>query len=317
MSRERAGRMLRVQTDLPATFFTASPNFGWFIILYFFIGGIGGGALMLAGLLRLLGTAVDRPYIRIASFVALAGAVISGILLIVDLSAPLRFWHMVIQNNTGRLMFKWWSPMSVGVWILLLFGFFSLLATLESLAVDDHPRLRALRFLARPPLATISAIGGIVFGLALAGYTGVLLAVTNRPLWADSSWLGIVFLFSAVSTGMATLLLLSHWRRVDSPITNAWLARFDSITLVLELLAIVCFLISLGGAARALLNVWGVVLVLGVILAGIIAPLVIQRRPSHSVVLPAALVLAGGFLLRMVIMLSSEQIHVSGVQVFR
>jgi formate-dependent nitrite reductase membrane component NrfD len=51
--------------------------------------------------------------------------------------------------------------------------------------------------------------------------------------------------------------------------------------------------------------------------AGIVVPLVLQRRPSHSVVLPAALVLAGGFMLRVVIMLSSEQIHVSGVQVFR
>jgi formate-dependent nitrite reductase membrane component NrfD len=116
---------------------------------------------------------------------------------------------------------------------------------------------------------------------------------------------------------MATLLLLSHWRRMESPITNDWLARFDNVTLVLELLAIVCFLISLGGAVRALLNAWGVVLVLGVIVAGIILPLVIQRRPAHSVVLPAVLVLAGGFMLRMVIMLSSEQIHVSGVQVFR
>ena len=145
----------------------------------------------------------------------------------------------------------------------------------------------------------------------------MLLAVTNRPIWADSSWLGILFLFSAVSTAMATLLLLTHWRRVDAPITSDWLARFDNVTLVLELVAIVCFLISLGGAARALLNAWGVVLVLGVILAGIIAPLLIQRRPTHSVVLPAVLVLAGGFMLRMVIMLSSEQIHVSGVQVFR
>ena len=306
-----------MQTDLPGTFFTAPPGFGWFIILYFFIGGIAGGALLLAGLLRLFGTAADRPYIRIASLVAFAGAVISGILLIIDLSAPLRFWHMVIQNNTGRLMFKWWSPMSDGVWILLLFGFFSLVALLESLAADDHSRVRSLRFLARPPLATMGAVGGIIFGLALAGYTGVLLAVTNRPMWADSSWLGILFLFSAVSTAMATLLLLTHWRRVDAPITNEWLARFDNVTLVLELIAIVCFLISLGGAARALLNAWGVVLVLGVIVAGIIVPLVLQRRPSHSVVLPAVLVLAGGFMLRMVIMLSSEQIHVSGVQVFR
>ena len=317
MSRERAGRMLRVQTDLPATFFTAPPGFGWLIILYFFIGGIAGGALLLAGLLRLFGTAADRPYIRIASFVALVGAAISGILLIVDLSAPLRFWHMVIQNHTGRLMFKWWSPMSVGVWILLLFGFFSLVAALESLTMDDRPLLRGLRFLARAPFDAIGAIGGIICGLALAGYTGVLLAVTNRPLWADSSWLGIVFLFSAVSTAMVTLLLLSHGRRVDSANTNDWLARFDNVTLVLEFFAIVFFLLSLGGAARALLNAWGVVLVLGVIVVGIILPLVIQRRPSHSVVLPAVLVLAGGFMLRMVIMLSSEQIHVSGVQVFR
>jgi protein NrfD len=309
--------MRRVQTDLPGTFFTASPAFGWPIITYFFIGGIAAGALLLAGLLRLFGTAADRPYIRIASIVALVGALISAIVLILDLSLPVRFWHMVIQNNTGRLMFKWWSPMSDGIYILLLFSFFALVAVLESLAMDDHPRLRAFRFLSRPPLATIVAIGGIVFGLALAGYTGVLLAVTNRPVWADSSWLGIVFLFSAVSTAIATLLLLSRWRRVDSPVTDDWLARFDNITLVLELLAIVCFLISLGGAARALLNAWGVVLVIGVMIVGIIVPLVIQRRPSHSVVLPAALVLAGGLLLRMTIMLSSEQIHVSGVQVFR
>lgn len=306
-----------MQSDLPSTFFTASPGFGWAIILYFFIGGIAGGALLLAGLLRLIGTSGDRPYIRIASIVALAGAVISAVILFVDLSAPLRFWHMVIQNNTGRLMLKWWSPMSVGVWILMLFGFFAFVSTLESLAEGDHPRLRAFRFLSRSPLVTFSAIGGTIFGLALAGYTGVLLAVTNRPVWADSSWLGVVFLLSAISTSMAALLLLTHWRRVASPSANHWLARFDNVTLLLELLAIFCFLISLGGAARALLNAWGVVLVLGVIVAGIIVPLVIQRRPSHSVVLPAVLVLAGGLMLRMVIMLSSEQIHVSGVQVLR
>ncbi len=309
-----------MQTDLPSTFFTAPPGFGWLIILYFFIGGIAGGALLLAGLMRLLGTAADRPYIRIASLLALGGSVISGLLLILDLSQPLRFWHMMIQNNTGRPMFKSWSPMSDGVWILLLFGLFSFLAALDALAESDSPRFRVLerlRFLGRPPFSTISAIGGIIFGLGLAGYTGVLLAVTNRPLWADSSWLGILFLFSAVSTSMAALLLISHWRRVELPSTNDWLSRFDNVALILELLAMVCFLISLGGAIRALLNAWGVVLLLGVIVAGIVVPLVLQRRPSHSVVLPAALVLAGGFMLRMVIMLSSEQIHVSGVQVLR
>ena len=306
-----------MQTNLPSTFFTAPPGFGWFIILYFFIGGIAGGALMLAGLLRLYGRAEDRPYILIASALAIVGAAISGLLLIADLSSPLRFWHMVIQNHTGLPMFKWWSPMSDGVWILLAFSIFALIATLESVADLDVPRWRALKVLSRPWIVKFGAIGGIVSGLALAGYTGVLLAVTNRPLWADSSWLGLVFLLSAISTSMAALLLLSHWRRVRVTPAVEWLGRFDRITLIFELIAIAGFLISLGDAARALMNAWGVLLVLGVIVAGIVVPFVLQRRSSHGVVLPAVLVLVGGFLLRVVILFASDRIHVVGTQVLR
>ncbi|MEO7039262.1 MAG: NrfD/PsrC family molybdoenzyme membrane anchor subunit [Candidatus Elarobacter sp.] len=306
-----------MQSTLPGTFFTAPPAFGWLIILYFFIGGIGGGALLLAGLLRLFGMPADRPYIRIASVLAIVCAGISGLLLIADLSSPLRFWHMVIQNHTLLPMFKWWSAMSDGVWILLAFSLFSFTATVDALQELEWPLLRYARFLSRPPFAAISAVGGIVSGLSLAGYTGVLLAETNRPIWSDSYWLGIVFLLSALSTAMAALMLLSHWRRVHESSTVEWLTRFDLIAMALELLAIVCFVISLGGAAQALYNAWGVVLVLGVMVAGIAVPFVLQRRPNHSVVLSASLVLAGGLLLRMVVLLGSERIHVVGTQVVR
>jgi formate-dependent nitrite reductase membrane component NrfD len=200
---------------------------------------------------------------------------------------------------------------------LLAFSIFALIAALESVAELEVPRWRALKVMSRPWIVKVSAIGGIVSGLGLAGYTGALLAVTNRPLWADSSWLGLVFLLSAVSTSMAALLLLSHWRRVRVTPTVEWLGRFDRIALIFELIAIAGFLISLGDAARALLNVWGVLLVLGVIVAGIVVPFVLQRRPSHGVVLPAVLVLAGGFLLRVIIILSSERVHVVGTQVLR
>ena len=315
---ERGGVI--VQTNLPSTFFTAPPDFGWAIILYFFIGGIGGGALMLAGLLRLFGRTEDRAYIQIASAMALASAVISGLLLIVDLSSPLRFWHMVVQNHTLQPMFKWWSPMSVGVWILIAFSGFAFLATLQSFVEEPwFPKTvaRIAHAVTRPALVTVSAIGGIISGLGLAGYTGILLAATNRPLWSDSSWLGVLFLFSAMSTSMAALLLLSRWRRVTESPTREWLARFDNITLVFELLALAGFLVSLGDASTALFNAWGVLLVLGVVVVGILVPFFIQRRPSHGVVLPAVLVLVGGFLLRTVILLSSEQIHVVGTQVIR
>src|SRR5690349_11760252 len=136
-----------MQTNLPSTFFTAPPHFRWLIVLYFFIGGIAGGALLLAGLVRLFGRPEDRPFVRLASYVSLVGAAISAILLTVDLGVPLRFWHMVVQNNTGRLLFKGWSPMSVGVWGLLVFSVFALLATLGALAEDAPSRWRPFRFL--------------------------------------------------------------------------------------------------------------------------------------------------------------------------
>jgi formate-dependent nitrite reductase membrane component NrfD len=288
------------------------------IILYFFIGGISGGALLLAGLVRLFGSEEDRHFVRLASYLSLAGAVISGMLLVVDLGVPLRFLHMMIQRDTGRRMVKWWSPISVGVWGLLFFGFFALLASLGFFAQGGRRGWRAFRFLAEPPFSMLGAIGGIIGGLFLAGYTGVLLAVSNRPVWADSSWLGLVFLLSAISTSVAALLLLARWRSVESPTTVAWLLGFDRIALVVELLAIVIFLISLGGAIRALLNAWGVLLLLGVIVLGILVPLFIQRgRAVHDFVLPATLVLVGGFLLRMTVLLSSEQVHVVGTQVLR
>lgn len=310
-----------IQAGTPSTYFTEPPHFRWLIILYFFIGGISGGALVLASLMRLFGRVEDRPLERLAAYLSLGGAVISGILLIVDLGVPLRFWHMMIQNHTGLPMFKWWSPMSVGVWGLLVFGFFALLASLGALAQEGRLRWAPLRGLASPPIATFGAIGGLFGGLFLAGYTGVLLAVTNRPIWADSSWLGLLFLLSAVSTGVAALLLAARWRRIERPEITAWLVRFDSITLLLELVVIICFLVSLGGVVRAFLNGWGVLLVVGVIGLGILLPLAIGwRRLEHgarSVALAASCVLAGGFLLRVVVLLSSEQIHVLGTQVFR
>ena len=309
------------------TFFTASPYWGWWIVLYFFVGGIAGSAFFLASLLHLFGPlamlrtgSADRSLVRLGYYVAFAGVLISGFALTVDLTRPLRFWHMLIQNHTGELMFKSWVPMSVGVWGLLLFGLFSFLAALAALSEErERPRLlqsAPVRFLRRRgPFAVIAVLGSI-FGLFIAGYTGVLLSVTNRPIWADSTLLGLLFLFSGASTGAAALVLLAIWRRADHPATIDWLRWFDRNVLLLELLVLIVFLVSLGSVARVFLSWWGVLLGVGVVGAGILIPLLLER--GHRVPAPrrlvgaASLVLLGGLLLRMVLVLSSEQIHVIG-----
>ncbi|HEX6313419.1 MAG TPA: NrfD/PsrC family molybdoenzyme membrane anchor subunit [Gemmatimonadaceae bacterium] len=305
--------------DVPSdTFFTSPPHFRWWIILYFFVGGIAGGALLVASLLQLFGDREDAHFIRLGVYISFVGCLISAVLLIVDLTLPLRFWHMLVQNNTGRPMFKWWSPMSVGAWGLLVFGFFSFLATLRALWDDRRLTWSPLEFLQRPPILIIGAIGGMFGGLFLAGYTGVLLSVSNRPVWADSSWVGLLFLLSGISTAVAALLLLSRWRGLRVPSTEERLKRFDRIALILELVVLVIFLVSLGSVAQAFLNAWGVLLVLGVIGVGIVMPLRMGREhASQNVATASILVLFGGFVLRVVVLLGSEQVHVAGTQVFR
>ena len=42
---------------MPSTYFTTSPEWGWLITLYFFIGGLAGGSLFLGALMHLFGRA--------------------------------------------------------------------------------------------------------------------------------------------------------------------------------------------------------------------------------------------------------------------
>ena len=278
------------------TFFTGSPHWTWFIIPYFFVGGIAGGAYFLAATLEWFGRPEDRPVIRTAYSVAFWGAVISGALLTIDLGRPFRFWHMLFQSdNLPHLMFKGFSPISFGAWAILLFGLCALLS-LFSTRVTMVAKL-------------IAGLGGLL-GFFVAGYTGVLLTVTNRPSWADSPWLGALFLASGASTAAATLILFAPWRGATAG-SIAWLESFDTRALIVELIIIVLFVASLWPLRQVWLSFWGVLLLVGVVWAGIIWPLILHARPPSAGAFrnPAVMVLVGGFLLRVVILLASNGIQ--------
>jgi protein NrfD len=308
--------------DAPSsTWFTTSPHWNWYIVLYFFVGGLAGGCYFIAALIDQLGTVEDRKLARLGYYIAFPCVVLSGLLLTVDLTRPLRFWHMLIERNTFQPMFKAYSPMSVGAWALLFFGFFSFVSFLAALADEDRLRWPAFRRLQWPAFRAVrprsivglivAALGGLG-GLFIAGYTGVLLAVTNRPIWSDTSLLGMLFIVSAASTSAALLILLANrygWRALPGV---AALQRMDGLVLVLELLVLIAVMVSLGPALRGWLNAWGVLLLIGVIAPGVIAPLVLSWRHGRfaeaNIAMIAALVLLGGFLLRVVVVFSSGSI---------
>src|SRR5262245_50454291 len=236
---------------MSSTFFTASPEWRWLIILDFFIGGLAGGCSCLAAIMDIFGRPSDRRLARIGYLVAFPAVIVCGALLTFDLTRPERFWHMLIQSGTWRPMLKPYSPMSFGAWMLLIFGAFSLLSFLAARKSDDSP-WKSLR--PPQPLGVIIAILGGMSGAFLAGYTGVLLSVTNRPIWADTTLLGLVLLVSAASTSAALLIVLGAAAAPSGGIRA--LARFDSWALVLELVVLVLLVVSLGSVARVWLSAW-------------------------------------------------------------
>ncbi len=128
---------------------------------------------------------------------ALAGALVSPVLLIADLHKKERWYNMLrIYRST--------SAMSVGAWALSLFGAFSGLVAVGQFAGDRGFGLgRTAARLAQIPAALA---GGVV-----ALYTGTLMAATAAPVDASAfPVLSSLFASSATSTAAAALTVAAQ-----------------------------------------------------------------------------------------------------------
>lgn len=232
-----------------AQHFAGSPDWTWYILFYFFFAGLSGGSYVIASLFRLRGEPADEPAARIGHYVAFAALLPCPVMLILDLGSPLRFWHMMWNTTPGEagLNFVYWSPMSLGVWALVVFGALVTVSFGEALVRDERIRWSVARRLVRlldGALGKVVTVLGAILGLFVAGYTGVLLAVSNQPVWSDTWTLGGLFLASGMSGSAALLLFLLRYRASAAasagPLTLS--ERFYS---VLELGFIVLFALTL------------------------------------------------------------------------
>src|SRR5262249_59737287 len=79
--------------------FVADPEWGWWIVLYFYLGGIAAGAYFLATLIELFGGSLSRDLPRVGYWIAFPLIATCGLLLTVDLERPERFWHMLFRSE--------------------------------------------------------------------------------------------------------------------------------------------------------------------------------------------------------------------------
>jgi hypothetical protein len=171
------------------------PVWTWEISTYFFIGGCGGMAAVIGAAALAFG---HLEVTRAAMWIAFVAAVLSPALLIADLGRPLLFFNML-------RVFKYKSPMSVGSWIVSLFG---INAGPGALLVELWQRHFFSGILGQiiAVLAVLFVIGTAFWGMFLATYTGVLIGATAIPAW----YLHRVFLpihFGTAGLGSAAGLL--------------------------------------------------------------------------------------------------------------
>jgi polysulfide reductase chain C len=296
----------------PAEHFAAAPQWEWWILGYFFFGGISGGSYALGTLLRFAGDARDESAARLAFITSFVALLPCPIFLTLDLGQPFRFWHMLVDASPGGgFAFRPDSPMSLGSWALLVFGLFSFVSFLGAIAeVGWFRATSAIAGILRGGVGLVWSAIGTVFGLFICAYTGVLLAVSNQAVWSDAGWaLGGMFLASALCGSTALLLLLARSRRDVDADTGVRLEAADRYFVILETLLIVVFLISLAitGTITRVLGIW-IVLWLVVVL-GILASLAMARSDIARRWPPVAapiLALLGVLALRALVIFSAQ-----------
>ena len=177
------------------------PVWTWEIPLYFFFGGIAGMSAVIA-LAALPFQHLDVA--RAAMWIAvIAGAVLSPILLIMDLGRPRLFLHML-------RVFKHRSAMSMGAWILTAFGA-CVVPGLIALELHAHQVFAGTLDQLMGFAAWIFIFGTAIFGALLATYTGVLIGATAIPAWfLHRTLLPIHFGTAGLGSAAAVLELLGH-----------------------------------------------------------------------------------------------------------
>ncbi len=303
---------------------------GWLVVIYLFLGGLGAGAFLTAAFFELSGWRYKRDFCP----VALTGSAISGplvalgsLLLIFDLGAgktePWRIFYLFTNFS---------SPMTWGIWILSLFiplAFFY--GMLELVEVEPFfkgmvwARLPSLLQNTRLIRRRVAAVGS-VFAVGTAVYTGVLISAVGPsvPLWSQPILpflplpvMPLLFLVSALSTGMGLTFDLAA--TIALPRIKEQTRGMDLIHVVLigvENILIGLLLVmalSAGGAAgdSARLIMYGplrIIFWVGVVLIGLVYPFVVHayaigagRHPLWLGIGSGVGVVVAGLLLRYLI----------------
>ena len=273
---------------------------GWKVSGYMFLGGVAGSAQIIATMAEAGGTGQFSSVVRNGRFLALGGAMLGAPLLIIDLHTPQRWYNMF-------RIFRRTSPMSIGTYVLTVFGLSS--AVLAGL---EWAKLRGNVPAALSGAGAVARVPAVVSGAAMSTYTAALLSATSNPLWGSAPRLiAALFGVSAMASAGSALALAEQLggggeqgrQALSHVVVTASIVELAISRLLKRRFAEA----QVEGALRD--TGWGAVYAIGPLALGCgmpllhqLAGLVEKRRSPVAAFATGVAVLAGGLMLRHVLL---------------
>ncbi len=198
-------------------------HWGLLIVIYPYLTGLVAGAFILASLVKVFNVKEVQPTYRISLLTALAFLIVAPLPLLAHLGHPEKSFEIFLTPNTSSAMamfgfvYAWYlmAVLLLEIWFdyrrdIILWaekesGWKKWMHKITSLFSSDISE-RALRFDRKA--AKIITIIGIPSAFLLHGYVGFIFGSVKANPWWSSVLMPIVFLFSAIVSGIALVLLI-------------------------------------------------------------------------------------------------------------
>jgi len=279
--------------------------FGMNIAIYFYLTGLSAGSFILSTLAYGFGMEQYRPLGRVGVILATLLLIIAPLFLLIHIGIPYRAWHLFVYLNFE-------SPITWGSFLLILYPINCII-------------YGYFMFKENMKLTRIFGLIGIPLAISVHGYTGFILAFGKaRALW-NTAIMPILFLVSAVVSGIALMILVcvikdrffSKQKKINMQLLEnlgkllAWMIVFDLFLVGSDLLVLlishsdaqdVAHLILAGGFSPLFLGVEN--------LLGKIAPFILLIVPKFrnltTLIIASLLVVIGIFFMRYIVVVGGE-----------
>ena len=300
----------------PGVWWIGSGHWDIFVAIYLFLGGISGGAFLVATLAEWFDSRDDSDGYDVITrwgwTLSFGTIVVGSWTLLAHLSGPfLRAFLFPVRFT------NWSSWMAIGTWVVVVFSFFVMArmiwATFGTEATDDAsglPRHVVNRLgnnllvdwvvdlldwgadRTRPTglARKLTNVIGVGLAIMLVIYTALLLSAVgwNVPLW-NEALLPPLFVASGFSAGIALVITVAYQLHdIDTHLVHRF-GKLDDVVIVAEVgvLAALLYTLSVGGvtASATLANITsgvGLLLLIGVVGAGLFVPLAISTAQMLS-----------------------------------